>query len=160
MIEGVFCMPSAHGTYHLWINRIPVFSGCYFEVPKESVLLALTKCLWRVVELIISLLMFCFIMHWAYLGTTSKKKSKKQDFGPLSVDPYPPTIKREVLIRDNFDFFLPPTLLIEKGTFLKKNSAPKHIYSNFKRDKIGVKIIFHPFHLNLLSRGHNNGNKM
>jgi len=89
-----------------------------------------------------------------------KKKSKKQEFGPLSVDPYPPTIKREVLIRDNFDFFLPPTLLIEKGTFLKKNSAPKHIYSNFKRDEIGVKIIFHPFHLNLLSRGHNNGNKM
>ena len=49
-----------------------------------------------------------------------KKKSKKQDFGPLSVDPYPPTIKREVLIRDIFDFFLPPTLLIEIGTFLKK----------------------------------------
>ena len=48
-----------------------------------------------------------------------KKKSKKQDFGPLSVDPYPPTIKREVLIRDNFEFFLPPTLLIEIGTFLK-----------------------------------------
>ena len=75
-------------------------------------------------------------------GRPPKKiKSKKQDFGPLSVDPYPPTIKREVLIRDNFDFFLPPTLLIEKGTFLKKNSAPKHIYSNFKRDKIGVKMI-------------------
>ena len=56
-----------------------------------------------------------------HLGTTSEKiKSKKQDFGPLSVDPYPPTIKREVLIRDNFDFFLPPTLIIEKGTFLKK----------------------------------------
>ena len=36
-----------------------------------------------------------------------KKKSKKQDFGPLSVDPYPPTIKREVLIRENFDFFYP-----------------------------------------------------
>ena len=49
-----------------------------------------------------------------------KKKSKKQDIVPLSVDPYPPTIKREVLIRDNFDFFLPPTHLIEKGTFLKK----------------------------------------
>ena len=49
-----------------------------------------------------------------------KKKSKKQDFVPLSVDPYPPTIKREVLIRDIFDFFLPPTLLIEIGTFLKK----------------------------------------
>merc|ERR1712142_1220843 len=40
------------------------------------------------------------------LGTTSKKKkSKKRDFVPLSVDPYPPTIKREVLIRDIFDFF-------------------------------------------------------
>ena len=39
-----------------------------------------------------------------------KKKCKKQEFGPLSVDPYPPTIKREVLIRDIFDFFLPPTL--------------------------------------------------
>ena len=48
-----------------------------------------------------------------------KKKSKKQDIVPLSVDPYPPTIKREVLIRDNFDFFfLPPTLLTEIGTFL------------------------------------------
>ena len=102
-----------------------------------------------------------YICLFVNLGTTSKKKkSKKRDFVPLSVDPYPPTKKREVLIRDNFDFFLPPTLLIEKGTFLKKNSAPKHIYSNFKRDKIGVKIIFHPFHLNLLSRGHNNGNKM
>ena len=55
------------------------------------------------------------------LGMTSKeKKSKKRDFVPISVDPYPPTKKREVLIRDNFDFFLPPTLLIEKGTFLKK----------------------------------------
>ena len=74
-----------------------------------------------------------------------KKKSKKQDFGPLSVDPYPPTIKREVLIRDNFDFFLPPTLLIEKGTFLKKNWAPKHIYSNFKRDKNWSKNHFPPF---------------
>ena len=60
-------------------------------------------------------------------GRRQKKKSKKQDFGPLSVDPYPPTIKREVLIRDNFDFFLPPTLLTEIGTFLKKNWAPKHI---------------------------------
>ena len=80
------------------------------------------------------------------LGTTSKKKkSKKRDFVPLSVDPYPPTIKREVLIRDIFDFFLPPTLLIEIGTFPKKNWAPKHIYSNFKRDKNWRKIIFHPF---------------
>ena len=65
------------------------------------------------------------------LGTTSKKKSKKRDFVPLSVDPYPPTKKREVLIRDNFDFFLPPTLLKEKGTFLKKNWAPK-AYSQIK----------------------------
>ena len=64
-----------------------------------------------------------------------KKKNKKQDIVPLSVDLYPPTIKREVLIRDIFDFFLPPTLLIDKGIFLKKNPAPKHIYSNFKRDK-------------------------
>ena len=56
-----------------------------------------------------------------------KKKSKKQDIGPLSVDPYPPTIKREVLIRDNFDFFLPPTLLIEIGTFLKKIGLPSNL---------------------------------
>ena len=41
-------------------------------------------------------------------GRHQKKKSKKQEFGPLSVDPYPPTIKREVLIRDNFDFFSTP----------------------------------------------------
>ena len=74
-----------------------------------------------------------------------KKESKKQDIVPLSVDPYPPTIKREVLIRDIFDFFLPPSLLIEKGTFLKKNSAPKHIYSNFKRDKNWSKNNFPPF---------------
>ena len=73
-----------------------------------------------------------------------KKKSKKRDFVPLSVDPYPPTKKREVLIRDNFDFFLPPTLLIEKGTFLKKNWAPKHIYSSYKRDKNWSKNHFPP----------------
>ena len=59
-----------------------------------------------------------FGMKILALGTTSKRV-KKQDIGPLSVDPYPPTIKREVLIRDNFEFFLPPTLLIEIGTFLK-----------------------------------------
>ena len=80
----------------------------------------------------------------SFLGTTSKKKSKKRDFVPLSVDPYPPTKKREVLIRDNFDFFLPPTLLIEKGTFLKKNWAPKHIYSSYKRDKNWSKNHFPP----------------
>jgi len=89
-----------------------------------------------------------------------KKKSKKRDFVPLSVDIYPPTIKREVLIRDIFDFFLPPSLLIEKGTFLKKIGLPSTFIVIFKGIKIGVKIIFHPFHLNLLSRGHNNGNKM
>ena len=60
-------------------------------------------------------------------GRRPKKKSKKQDIGPLSVDPYPPTIKREVLIRDNFDFFLPPTLLIEIGTFLKKIGLPSNL---------------------------------
>ena len=39
-------------------------------------------------------------------GRPPKKiKSKKQDFGPLSVDPFPPTIKREILIRDNFLIF-------------------------------------------------------
>ena len=58
------------------------------------------------------------LLNWLR-DDVKKKKSKKQDFGPLSVDPYPPTIKREVLIRDNFEFFLPPTLLIEIGTFLK-----------------------------------------
>jgi hypothetical protein len=79
------------------------------------------------------------------LGTTSKKKSKKQEFGPLSVDPYPPTIKREVLIRDIFDFFLPPTLLMEIGTFLKKIGLPSTFIVILKGTKIGVKIIFHPF---------------
>ena len=90
-----------------------------------------------------------------HLGTTpKKKKSKKRDFVPLSVDPYPPTKKREVLIRDNFDFFLPPTLLIEKGTFLKKIGLPSTFIVVLKGIKIGVKIIFHPYHLNLLSRGY------
>ena len=93
------------------------------------------------------------------LGMTSKK-SKKWDFVPLSVDPYPPTKIREVLIRDTFDVFLPPTLLIEKGTFLKKIGLPSTFIVISKGIKIGVKIIFHPFHLNLLSRGHNNAKKM
>ena len=58
-----------------------------------------------------------------------KKKSKKRDFVPLSVDPYPPTKKREVLIRDNFDLHLPPTHLIERGTFLKKKfGSQAHLY--------------------------------
>ena len=47
-----------------------------------------------------------------------KKKSKKRDFVPFSFDPYPPTIKRDILIRDIFDFIFPPTLLTEIGTFL------------------------------------------
>ena len=90
-----------------------------------------------------------------------KKKSKKREFVPLSVDPYPPTIKRGVLIMDNFDFFLPPTLLTEIGTFLKKKiGLPSTFMVILKGIKIGVKIIFHPYHLNLLSRGHNNANKM
>ena len=78
-------------------------------------------------------------------GRPPKKRVKKQGFSPLSVDPYPPNIKREVLIWDNFDFFLPPTLLIEIGTFLKNNSAPKHIHSNFKRGKNWRKNHFPPF---------------
>ena len=32
------------------------------------------------------------------LRTTSEKKSKKRDFGPISLDPYPPTINRDILI--------------------------------------------------------------
>ena len=91
---------------------------------------------------------------------TSKKLSKLRDFLPFSFDPYPPTIKREVLIREIFDFFLPPTFLIEKGTFLKKIGLPSTFIVILKGIKIGVKIIFHPFHHNLLSRGHNNANKM
>ena len=63
----------------------------------------------------------------APLGRPQKKKSKKREIVPLSVDPYPPTIKREVLIRDNFDFFLPPTLLTEIETFLKKLGSQAHL---------------------------------
>ena len=85
-------------------------------------------------------------------GRPPKIKSKKQGFSPLSVDPYPPNIKREVLIWDNFDFFLPPTLLIEKGTFLKKIGLPSTFIEILKGIKIGVKIIFHPFYLNLSVR--------
>ena len=49
-----------------------------------------------------------------------KKKSKKQDFGPFSLDPYPPTINRDILIWDIFDFIFPPTLFREG---LKKKSG-------------------------------------
>ena len=64
-----------------------------------------------------------------------KKKSKKQDFGPLSVDPYPPTIKREVLIRDTFDLFSTPYPPYRN----------RDIYTNFKRDNNRSKIHFPPF---------------
>ena len=38
------------------------------------------------------------------MGTTPKKiKSKKWDFVPFSIDPYPPTIKRDI-----FDFIFTP----------------------------------------------------
>ena len=33
-----------------------------------------------------------------------KIKSKKRDFGPFSLDPYPPTINRDILIWDVFYF--------------------------------------------------------
>ena len=54
--------------------------------------------------------------------TTSEKKSRKRDFGPFSLDPYPNTIKRDILIRDIFDSIFPPILLIEIGTFLRKEN--------------------------------------
>ena len=54
-----------------------------------------------------------------------KKKSKKRDFGPFSLDPYPPTINRDILIWDIFDFIFPPTLLIKIGTFLRKKKCSK-----------------------------------
>ena len=60
------------------------------------------------------------ICNYELRDDISKKKSKKRDFGPFSLDPYPPTINRDILIRDIFDFIFPPTLLIKIGTFLKK----------------------------------------
>ena len=47
--------------------------------------------------------------------TSEKIKSKMWDFGPFSLDPYLPTINRDI-----FDFIFPPTLLIKIGTFLIK----------------------------------------
>ena len=60
------------------------------------------------------------------LGTTSEKiKSKKRDFGPFSLYPYPPTIKRDILIWDIFYSIFPPTLLNKIGTFLNKKFTPQ-----------------------------------
>ena len=85
---------------------------------------------------------FTKFLYYEPLGTTSKKKkSKKRDFVPFSFDPYPPTIKRDILIRDIFDFIFPPTLLAEIGTFLKKNWFPSTFLVNLKGTKIGIKII-------------------
>ena len=67
------------------------------------------------------------------LGTTSEKiKSKKRDFGPFSLDPYPPTINRDILIRDIFDFIFSPTLLYKIGICLKKNLLTKFIFNDYK----------------------------
>ena len=63
------------------------------------------------------------------LGTTSEKiKSKKRDFGPFSLYPYPPTIKRDILIWDIFYSIFPPTLLNKIGTFLKKEFSTHQIH--------------------------------
>ena len=91
--------------------------------------------------------------------TSKEKKSKKRDFVPISVDPYPPTKKREVLIRDNFDFFSTPNPPYRKRDISEKKIwLPSTFILILKGIRIGVKIIFHPFHLNLLSRGHNQSN--
>ena len=62
------------------------------------------------------------------------KKSKIQDFVAFSIDPFPPTIKRDI-----FKLFpLPP--LIKKGTFPKKKIFPITFIVNLKGTKIGVKL--------------------
>ena len=62
----------------------------------------------------------------AHLGTTSEKiKSKKRDFGPFSLYPYPPTINRDILIWDIFYSIFPPTLLNKIGTFLNEKFTPQ-----------------------------------
>ena len=59
------------------------------------------------------------------LGKPSlKKKSKYQDIVLISAYSYPPTTNKDTLIRDNFDFIFPPTLLKEIGTFLGKSWFP------------------------------------
>ena len=65
------------------------------------------------------------------LGTTSKKiKSKIQDIGPFSIGPSPPTIKRDILNREIFNFISPPPSLIEIGTFLEKKFFPSTFLVN------------------------------
>ena len=71
---------------------------------------------------------YCKLINVSFLvetkkGTTSEKESKKQDFDPFSLDPYPPTINRDIFIKDIFCFIFPPTLLIKIGTFLEKQFA-------------------------------------
>ena len=62
--------------------------------------------------------------------TSEKIKSKKQDFGPFSLDTYPPTRNRDILIRDIFDFIFQPTLLYKIGLSQKKNLLTKFIFND------------------------------
>ena len=72
--------------------------------------------------------------------TFFQKPLKKQDFGSFCwlfgsfCWPLPSYHKKGSFNEGQFWFFSTPTLLIEIGTFLIKNWAPKNIYSNFKRD--------------------------
>ena len=78
----------------------------------------------------------------------------------LSLFPLTPTPLPEIgtLKLGTFFILFPPYPSYRKRDIPEKNRAPKHIYSNFKRDKNWSKN--QPFHLNLLSRGHNNAYKM
>ena len=44
------------------------------------------------------------ILKWVRMpkGRLQKKKSKLRDFVPISINPSPPTIKRDILIREIF----------------------------------------------------------
>ena len=64
------------------------------------------------------------ISHRMAEGSQQKKKSKYQDIVLISAYSYPPTTNKDTLIRDDFDFIFPPTLLKKIGTFLEKNWFP------------------------------------
>ena len=95
-------------------------------------------------------LFYFFWFKWkSSFGTTSEKiKSKKWDFGPFSLDPYPPTIKRDILIRDIFDFVFPPTLHNKIGTFLKKEFSTQQIHFQWL-------LVAHPWILGPCTRASN-----
>ena len=76
------------------------------------------------------------------------RKSKIRNFVPFSF-PYPPTIKRDILIRNIFIFLFPTYPPYQISDISEKNLVSQHISSKFERDKKWSKNYFPLSHPNL-----------